>query len=114
MEWLPIILSFLQPFLAKCFAQQSTESPKEYLTSLYNASNGKMDSDLVIDAMSQTRRAIRKARRNASREDRRNFPRYSRDEIYDITERQLIEAMNAPPEQLAAVFASAAALSDDD
>jgi len=114
MEWITIILTFLQPLLAKCFSQVSSETPKDFLSGYYNASTGKMDSWIVRHSMGQTRRAILKTRRSLSRQERRDFPRYSNSDIYGLTEQQLIEAMNAPDDKLAEVFAAAAALPDDD
>ena len=114
MEWITIILGFLQPLLARCFSQVSSETPKEYLAGYYNPATNTMEPHIVRQAMGQTRRSILKARRSLSREDRRNFPRYSRDEIYALTESQLIEALHAPDDVLVGVFSAAAALPDDD
>lgn len=113
-EWLAPILSFLQPLLLKCFDRQSTEDPQEVLREAFDPTTGKMDPDLVNDCIPQTRRAYAKARKHASREDRRNAPRYSREDFYDITEKSLIESMNAPPEKVAQVRSVAATLRDSD
>ena len=115
MEWATIILGLLGPFLAKCHSQseQAADDPKEFLKSKYDDSTGKMDQSLVRQSMPSTRKAINKAKKQASREERKTFPRYSRDEIYEMTEKKLVEAMDAPPEQVASAFASAATLTDD-
>lgn len=114
MEWISIILPLLQPMLLKCFEKTSMEDPQEYLRSNYNASTGKLDRDVVLDAIPATRRAIRKAHRNASRAERKNFVRLSKSELYEITEKSLIESMNAPPEAVAACREVAAGMPDDD
>lgn len=114
MEWVPLILNFLQPLLLKCFDRQSTEDPQEVLRESYDPVTGKMDPDLVNDCIPQTRRAVNRARKNASREERRSAPRYSRAELYEITEKGLIDSMNAPPEKVAQVRSVAATLRDDE
>lgn len=116
MEWLPIIFQFLQPMLAKCFSQSeaAAQDPQEYLKANYDAETGKMDPSLVRRSMGTTRKAIRKAHRQATREERKTFPRYSRDDIYQMTEKKLVEAMQAPQEQVQAAFALAAELPDDE
>lgn len=113
MDWLSLISSFLVPMFAQCLSRVSSETPAEYLKPHYDPVTGKMDPDLVTDAMPATMRAIRKAYRNTPKKERGSFPRYSRDEIYVITENKLIEAMNAPDEVVAAAMASAATLGDD-
>ena len=99
--------------LAKCFNQLSSETPAEYLKPHYDEATGKMDHGIVRDAMPQTRRAIRKAHRQATREERQSLPRFSREDIYNLTEEKLIEAMRATPETVAAVFAAAESIEDD-
>jgi hypothetical protein len=115
MEWATIILGLLGPFLAKCHSQseKAAQDPKEYLKENYDESTGKMDESLVRRSMASTRKAIKKAKKGASREERKTFPHYSRDEIYQMTEKKLVEAMNAPPEQVASAFAVAATLTDE-
>ncbi len=113
MDWIALITTFLMPIWAKCQENMSSETPAEYLADHYDATTGKMDPGIVRDAMPGTRRAIRKALRATPQKDRGEFPRYSRDEIYVITEKKLIEAMNAPPEAVAAAKAVAATLGDD-
>lgn len=114
MEWIPLILNFLQPLLLKCFDRQSTEDPQSVLRESFNPVTGRMDPDLVNDCIPQTRRAFQRARKSATREQRRNAPRYSREELYDITEKSLIDSMNAPPEHVAQVRSVAATLRDDE
>ena len=115
MEWATIILGLLGPLFAKCPSQSAEAAldPKEYLKSNYNDSTGRMDSSLVRRAMPTTRKAIKKAKKQASEEERKMFPLYSRNEIYEIAEKKMIESMNAPSEQVAAAFASAATLTED-
>lgn len=114
MEWLPSILSFLQPLLLKCFDRQSTEDPQAVLREAYDPVSGKMDPDLVNDCIPQTRRAFSKARKSATREQRRNAPKYDRAGLYDMTEKALIDSMNAPPEAVAQVRSVAGTLRDDE
>lgn len=114
MEFLPLILNFLQPFLLKCFEKTSTEDPQEFLRSNYDAASGKFDRDVVIDSIPQTRRAVRKARQRLNRDERREFPKYSKAELYELTEKGLLESMNAPPSAVSSIRAMAAGLPDDD
>src|SRR6187431_3156607 len=100
MDWLLIIKGFLGPMLAHCWEQISTEDAQAVLRSSYNATTGRMDPDLVQEAIPATRKAVLKARRQASHEDRKLMPRYSRADLYEIAESQLIEAMNASTEQV--------------
>ena len=113
MEWLPIIFKFLDMFLAQCQNAVSSETPQAYVLAHYNAATGKLERGIVLDAMTQTYRAIRKARHELSPADRKDFPRYSRTEVYDITEHRLLDAMNATDDQVAAARAAAATLEDD-
>ena len=110
MEFLPLILPFLDKFLTMCLDKVSSESPQEYLADHYNALTGKMDSGIVRDAMPQTRRAALKARQGATKEQRKNWPRYSKEEIYAITEKRLIEAATATPEQMSAAMSACASI----
>ena len=114
MEWLTIITTFLQPIILKCFEKTSAEDPQEFLRSNYNAATGRMNPEVVEDAIPATRRAVRRAHRSLSREDRKKFPRYTREELYDVAEKSLIDSMNAPQERVAAVRSEAAGLPDED
>ncbi|HQZ66221.1 MAG TPA: hypothetical protein PLY87_14130 [Planctomycetaceae bacterium] len=114
MGWETLILSLLGPLLAKCFNQVSSETPAEYLRPHYDEATGKMDPDIVREAIPATRRAVLKARRQSSREDRKTIPRYSKNDLYLLAETKLIEAMNAPPEAVAAAYAAAKELSEED
>ena len=109
-----LILALLGPILVKCLDQVSSETPSEYLRPHFNEVTGKMSPDIVHDAMPATRRAILKARRQASREDRQTMSRYSKEDVYNLAEKKLIEAMNAPPEKVADVYAAAKLLGDDE
>ena len=113
MEWLPIIFKFLDVFLAQCQNAVSTETPQEYVRAHYNASTGTLDRGIVLDAMVETRRAIRKARMELSPADRHRFPRYSREDVYRITEDRLMDVMNATDDQVIEARALAAAMGDD-
>ena len=114
MDWAAIIGGIVGALIAQCFSRFSTEDPQEYLRANYDAATGKLDSSVVRDAMNQTRKAIRKAHRQASRQDRKTMPRYSNQDIYDLTEQNLLKAMNAPKSEIVAVFATAASLGEDD
>lgn len=109
MGWELIIGKILESLLAKCFEQLSGGSPKAYLLSHYDAETGKMDSDFVEDNMRQTYRAIRKAHNKSRGDERRNFPRYTDDEVYAMTEKKLLEGVNAPEAQLLAAVSGVAA-----
>ena len=116
MEWVTIIMGLLGPFFAKCHSnsEQAARDPKEFLRANYDEATGKMSRDLVRKGMPQTRKAIRKAHRDASKEERKTFPRYSKTDIYQMTEKKLVEAMQAPTEEVEAAFAVAAQLPDDE
>lgn len=115
MNWVALITSLLGPMLAKCFQEQSSEEPQAYLARHYDATASKMDADLVRDAMPATARAVRKAHRQCrTKEDRKSFPRYSRDELYALTEDRLITAMKADPTEVASAYAAAASMTEDD
>ncbi len=114
MEWLVIIQSFLQPLLLKCFEKTSTENPQEVLRRNFDPITGHMDSDLVEDAIPAARRAVQRARKSLSREERKNFPKYSRDQLYEIAEKILIDSMNASPEAVTQCRSVAASLRDSD
>lgn len=114
MEWLSLILTFLQPLWSKCHDKTSSEDPQQMLRENYDAQTGRMDPDLVNAAIPKTRRAIHKARANASKEDRKSFPKYTREEIYRIAEQGLIESMNASPERVTAIRKAADLLVDED
>lgn len=114
MEWITIISGFLLPMLARCQQQFSSEPPVEYLKSHYDSETGRMDASLVRNAMPHTRRAIRKAFRSASIEDRRDFPRYTREDVYNMAESELIKAMSASPEQVESVMEASRALGDEE
>jgi hypothetical protein len=107
MEWLPLIFTFLDPMLAQCKNKLSDETPKEYLSQHYNAETGKLSRDVVRRSMPVTKEAIRKALRATPDHEKNNFPRYSRERIYEITEQRLLDAMNANEEQLMAAFSAA-------
>lgn len=109
-----LISGFLLPMLAKCQSQTSSEDPQEFLKSHYDASTGKFDPDVVRDAIPATRRATRKAYRAATREEQRDWPRLDRRGFYELAETNLKEAMEAPPEKVAAVMSSAQTLPDGD
>lgn len=114
MDWIAAIRAFLEPILLRCLEKTSTEDPQQILRDAYDPVSGKMDPDIVNEALPAARKAVRKAQRSASREDRRNCPRYSRAELYQITEQNLIESMHATPEHVANVRAVAATMGDSD
>jgi hypothetical protein len=108
MDWAILIKVFLDPFLAQCLKQFSSETPQEYVRAHFNATTGTLDREIVLDAMNQTRKAIRRARLSKSPEERKTCPRYSREQVYKMTEDRLLDAMNATDEQVALAFSAAA------
>ena len=114
MEWIPLVLNFLQPLLLKCFEKTSSEDPQEFLRESYNPVTGKMDPDVVRDAMPETRRALRRARREAPASKKSEFPKLDRDGLYDLAEKGLIDAMNADPVKVTTIRAAASAIRDND
>jgi hypothetical protein len=114
MDWITIILGLLGPIIAKCFQQTSSENPHDVLRAAYNEATGRMDPDLVNDCIPAARQAANKAHRQASRSDRKRFPKLSRADLYEIAETKLIEAMKADGPTINAVLAAGHALGDDD
>ena len=115
MEWVTLITGLLLPLLQRCREKQgATEDPQEYLRANYDESTGKFNPDVVNATVPQTRRAIKKAFRQTPKDQRGKFPRYRRDEVYDIAEKGLLKAMNATPDEAAQVMAAAAELPDND
>jgi hypothetical protein len=114
MEWAILIQSFLQPLLLKCFDRTSTENPQDVLRRNYDPITGHMDSDLVEDAIPAARRAVHRARKSLSREERKTFPKLSYNQLYELAEKNLIDAMNASPEAVTQCRSVAASLRDSD
>lgn len=114
MDWTALIIKYLDPILAKCLSQFSSETPQEYLRANYNAESNTMDPSVVRDAIPATMKAIRKARRALHPRNRRDFPVYSREDVRAMTEKRLIDAMDASEAQVSAVQTAAATLVDDD
>ena len=115
MEWITLITGLLLPFLQKCREKQgATQDPQEYLRSVYDHGTGKFPESVVNEAVPQTRRAIKTALRQTPKDQRKHFPRYRRADVYDITEKGLLKAMNAAPEEVAQVMAAADELPDDE
>jgi hypothetical protein len=116
MGWSLLVSQFLMPFLLKCFSQQadsSTESPQDYLRREYDASTGSISPSVVRQAMPMTAKAVRRAWRQTPKQERGPKPQLSREELYNLTQEKLVEAMNATPEQLAACAAMVAEMEDD-
>jgi hypothetical protein len=115
MEWITLITGLLLPLLQNCRNKQgATEDPQEHLRNNFDESTGKFNPEIVNAAVPQTRRAIKKAFRQTPKDERKHFPRYRRDEVYDIAEKGLLKAMNATAEEAAQVMAAAAELTEDD
>lgn len=114
MDWASIIGNLLLPALLRCLTKTSSEDPQQILRESYDAATGKMDSDLVREAMPTTRQAARRAYRQASRSDKKSFQPLSEQQVYDLTEKKLIEAMNASQEDATVIRAAASALADND
>lgn len=112
MNWIPIIFDIALPVLLKCLQQQTSQTPQEYIADHYDAETGKLDRRLVKDAIPSTMYAIRKAHREAKKEDRKSFPKFSRDDVYALTEQRLIDSMTATEEEVARVSAIAANMGD--
>lgn len=108
-----LFATLLNALLAKCVSQVSSETPQEYCKAHYNAVTGRMDPDVVEECIPEARRAALKARRQVSKSERKDIPKLSRQDLYDRCEKQLIAAMTATPEQVAACMATAAELGDD-
>lgn len=114
MDWAAVIISFLQPLALKCWEQISTEDPQAFLKANYDTMTGRMDPDVVDDAIPVTRRAVIRARKSASRSERKSFPRLSRQDLYNLAEQGLVKAMNASTPEVESARLMAAEMSDED
>lgn len=114
MEWITLITGILGPMLLKCMQKTSTEDPRAFLKSHYDATTDSFSGGVVEDALPQTYRATRIARRRTPPKDRKNFPRYSNDDIVKMTKDHLKDSMNATDTQLATCQAVADQLPEDD
>ena len=118
MAWITTILGLLGPFLAQCQQrnnpQQTTEEAQAELRKKYDAETGAFDRPTVRAVIPQVRRAEKKARREATRQERRDTPRLSTTQAYELAETKLKEAMNADQPTLAAAYTAAANLGEDD
>lgn len=112
MEWVTLVLSFVQPLLLKCFDQVSSEDPQEFLKRNYDPVNGCFYPDVVEDAMPNTLRGVVRARRSLKKSERDQVPRYSRSDLYQLTEQALLDAMNATPAAVGACRDIAAKMVD--
>lgn len=108
-----LFVQLLNAMLVKCLSDISSQTPQEYVRDHFDATTGRIDPELVNDAMPAAARAARKARRSMPRDERKDAPKLSREDLYARTEAQLIEGMNATPEQVAACMEFAATLGDD-
>jgi hypothetical protein len=113
MDWIGLISGLLGPLLAKCFKQTSSEDPIAYLRSEYNAAPGRMNPDVCEDCIPAVRRAAIQARRQMKPRDRRNAKPLSRQDMYDIAEAKLLEAIKADPAAVAAVMQRADSIEDE-
>ena len=113
-----IISTLVNAYLARCQQKNSPEQTpaqaRAALQAKYNPQTETMDSALVRQVMPQVRAAEKKARREATKEDRKNNPRMTREACYAMAEQKLIEAMNADNPAVKAAFKAAASLGDDD
>lgn len=114
MDWMAIIGGLLGPIISKCFQQTSSENPHDVLLAAYNPTTGRIDPDLVNDCIPAVRKAANKAHRQASRSDRKTFPRLSRADLYSIAEAKLIEAAKADGRTVDAMLAAGRALGEDE
>lgn len=114
MEWITLITTLLGPLLMKCFQGSSNEDPREFLKAHYNPDTDEFSGNIVEDALPQTYRAIRKARRQTPHKERKNFPKYSREEVIQMTKDHLKDSMKASDEKLRACKVEADSLEDED
>lgn len=114
MEWLTLVLNFFQPLVLKCFEKTSSEDPQLVLREAYDPVNQRMDPSLVNQAIPRARQAANRARTSMSKAERKQFPRLSRSDLYEVAEKGLIDAMNATPEKMGSIRSVASALTDED
>lgn len=113
MEWVTIISTLLLPILAKCWGDEEGTDGQEFLKANYNTTTGRMNPNVVNRALPATRRAMHKAKMQCKdRRERRNFPAYTKAQIYELAEKNLIDAMNANEDKAIAVYAEADRLGD--
>ena len=98
----------------KCFGASSTEDPREFLKAHYNKASDTFSGGIVADAVPQTYRAIRKARHQTPRQERKNFPQYSREQVIQMTKDKLKESIDATDDEVRTCKLEADALPDDD
>lgn len=108
-----LFAQILSAILVQCLSGFSSQTPQEYVRDHYDPVTGRIDPDLVNDALPAAARAARKAHRSLPRAERKDAPKLSRENLYDRTEAQLIEGMKATDEQVAACREFAATLGDD-
>ena len=109
MDWSLIIGPILNLLLAKCFKSQGEQGdPQQYLKARYNPSTRSFDDATVNAAMRQTRKAIAHAKRDATKAERKTFPRYTPEQVKTMTVDRLRAAMNAPVPVVRSTMAMAA------
>lgn len=119
MDWISLIGTILGPALIKCLQGTSTEHPGDYVRAHYVPADEaagtpeQFTGGIVEDALPATMRAIRKAHRQAPPRERKTMPKFSREEVIEITKNKLREAMTASPAKMKAAIAAAKALPDD-
>lgn len=114
MEWLTLVLNFFQPLVLKCFEKTSSEDPQLVLREAYDPVTQRMDPALVNQAIPRARQAANRARSSMSKADRKQFPRLSRADLYEVAEKGLIDGMNATQEKMGSIRSVASALTDED
>ncbi|TXH13893.1 MAG: hypothetical protein E6R03_10435 [Hyphomicrobiaceae bacterium] len=108
-----LFAQLLNAMLMKCLSDISSQTPQEYVRDHFDPATGRIDPELVNDAMPAAARAARKARRSLPPAERKDAPKLSREDLYARTEAQLIEGMHATTEQVFACREFAATLGDD-
>ncbi len=98
-EFIPVILTLL-PMLLKCFAGESTASPREYLEDQYDGTQ--YDSHLINRTRHQTRRAARQNGQTG----------LSRDELDQITVATFDHAREQSDMDVASCMAEAATIQE--
>lgn len=113
MSWDLIIIPIVQVLLAKCFQQiNPQQTPQQYLRSKYDSDTHTFDSKVLRDATRQVRRAALKAKKQASKAERKTFPKYSQLDYQNMAYEQLVKAMKAEPHVIASVMSIARAFPD--
>lgn len=112
--WEVLFTTILQSLLARCQSRVSSEPLQEYARANYDPTTGRIDPQIVEEAMPNARVAAIRARRQLPASERRSIPRLSRQDLYEKTEAAIVAGMNASDEEVASCMEIANKLGPDE